>query len=302
MNGECPFCPGNENHTPKEIAAYRTNGQPPNSPDWLVRVIPERAPLLQIEGMIHREGVGMFDKISSRGASEIVVEHPDHGATWHDLPPGDIERVLWMYRERVADLYRDRQIRSILVCRSDGRAGGKITHPYSRIIGAPIIFDHIRHELVTARHYFAYKQRCLYCDIVFQESRDGVRVVEHTSQFLVYSPYASHRPFETWLVPLTHSHRFEDSSVPVMEDLARTLQRTFRRLHTVQAGIPLELTLHTAPNAAIRLRDDEWRTLSEDYHWHIEIAPTGQPQDTLGGFSVNPLPPELAANRLRLTM
>jgi UDPglucose--hexose-1-phosphate uridylyltransferase len=59
-NGVCPFCPGQEAATPPEIAAYRTNGQPPNSPAWLVRGIPDRSPLLQIEGDIHLEGVGLM--------------------------------------------------------------------------------------------------------------------------------------------------------------------------------------------------------------------------------------------------
>lgn len=295
----CPFCPGHEAETPPEIAAYRSDGQPPNSSEWLVRVIPERAPLLQIEGDIQREGIGIFDKVSGRGASEIVVETPDHGASWDALPVGDIERVLWMYRERIIDLYRDPQIRAVLVTRRERTPATHITHPFSRIIGAPIIFDDLRQELTTARQYFAYKQRCLYCDISRQERRDGLRLVIETEHFLVYTPYASRRPFETWVVPKAHFHRFEDSSPPVMLDLARVLQDVVRRLHGAQSGVPLELYIHTAPNLAMRLREDEWRTLSEDYHWHIEIAPNGLTQDAPGGFAVNSVPPEIAAMRLR---
>ncbi len=295
----CPFCPGHEAETPPEITAYRSDGQPPNSSEWLVRVIPERAPLLQVEGNIQREGLGIFDKVSGRGASEIVVETPDHGASWETLPVGEIERVLWMYRERIVDLYRDPQIRAVLVSRREPTPAARITHPFSRIIGAPIIFDDLRQELATARQYFAYKQRCLYCDIIHQERRDGQRVVIETPHFLIYTPYASSRPFETWVVPKVHCHRFEDSSPPVMLDLAGVLQIIVRRLHAAQPGAPLELSIHTAPNRGMRLRDDEWRTLAEDYHWHIEIAPSELDWQSLGGFAVNPLAPEWAAMRLR---
>ncbi len=296
---QCPFCPGHEDETPSEIAAYRSDGQPPNSSEWLVRVIPERAPLLQIEGDIQREGLGIFDRVSGRGASEIVIETTDHGARWDSLAIKDVERVLWMCRERMVDLYRDPQIRAVLVLRRERTPHARITHPFTRIIGAPIIFDDLRHELATAREYFAYKQRCLYCDIVRQESRDGVRVVMLTPYFLVYTPYASRRPYETWLLPTTHRHRFEGISPPEMADLARALQDTFRRLHTVQPGLPLDLTLHTAPNEGMRLRDDEWGSLPDDYHWHIEVSPNGQVQDGLGGFALNPVPPEVAVKRLR---
>jgi len=295
----CPFCPGHEAETPPEIAAYRSDGQPPNSADWLVRVIPERAPLLQIEGDIQREGLGMFDKVSGRGASEIVIETPDHGASWDALAVGDIERVLWMYRERIVDLYRDPQIRAVLVSRREPTPAARISHPFSRIIGAPIIFDDLRQELATAHQYFAYKQRCLYCDISRQERRDGQRVVTETPHFLVYTPYASRRSFETWVVPLTHLHRFEGSSAPGMADLAQVLQDIVRRLHAARPGVPLELCIHTGPNRGMRLRDDEWRTLADDYHWHIEIAPDGSAREAVGGFAVNPVPPEAAARRLR---
>jgi len=262
-------------------------------------VLPERVPLLQVEGDIRREGLGIFDCVSARGASEIVIECPDHNASWDLLPAQDIERVLWMYRERVEDLYRDPQIRAVLILRRERTSAARITHPFSRILGAPIIFDDLRQELATARHYFAYKQRCIYCDIVRQEREDGLRVVEETPHFTVYSPYGSHRPFETWVVPLTHRHRFEDLSPDQVVDLAQALQRTFQRLHAVQPGSPLDFRLHTAPNQGMRVRDDEWQTLPEDYHWHMEILPDGAAGETIGGFAVNPVPPEVAAKQLR---
>lgn len=301
-NGPCPFCPGREATTPSEIAAYRNNGQPANGSDWLVRVIPERAPLLQIEGDIHREGLGIFDRVSGRGASEILIEHRDHRASWDTMSAADIERILWMYRQRVEDLYRDRQIRSVLIYRRDRSTDSHIQHPFSRILGAPIVFDDIREELKAAREHYARKQRCLYCDVLRQEGCDAERVVTQTNRFLVYAPYGSRRPYETWIVPVTHRHSFADVSPPEMMELAHTLQTAMRRLHTVQPEHAVELVLHTAPNAAMRIRDDEWRSLSEDYHWHIELAPTPPTVEGIGGFRVNPVAPELAARLLRAAL
>ncbi len=298
-NGGCPFCPGHEAETPPEIAAYRTNGQYPNGSDWIVRVIPERAPLLQIEGNILREGQGIFDRVSGRGASELVIEHPEHGSAWDRLPTEAVERILWMYRERIADLYRDDQIRSILIRRRECIPQDPISHQVSRILGAPIVFDDLRRELATARLHYVYKQRCLYCDVLSQERQEGARVVQESPSFLVYTPYGSRRPFETWLVPLIHRHRFEATASEELADLARTLQVVFQRLHAVQPHVPVELTLHTAPNARMRLREDEWRSLHDDYHWHIELAPDAGAHEDVGGFAVNPVPPEEAAKRLR---
>ena len=68
---DCPFCPGNEPMTPPEIAAYRPEGSAADTAGWQVRVIPERDPYFTIEEDLVREGVGMFDRVSTRRASEI---------------------------------------------------------------------------------------------------------------------------------------------------------------------------------------------------------------------------------------
>lgn len=297
--GVCPFCPGHEAQTPNEIAAYRTNGQPPNSPEWLVRVIPERAPILQVEGNIYREGFGIFDMVTGRGASEILIEGPDHEGRWEARTPESVERIVRMYRDRIEDLYRDPQIRAALILRRERSDTTRVLHPFSRILGVPIIFEDLRRELVAARHHFALKQRCLYCDILRQESREGSRVIFQSPGFLTFTPYGSGRPFETWVLPTAHSAHFGSLSEADIADLARSLREVFRRLHVAVPQAPLDLCLHTAPNPAMRLREEEWETLPGDYHWHIEIVPGSIHPETIGGFYVNSVPPELAARKLR---
>ena len=75
--GPCVFCEGQEANDPTEIFAVRDPGTAPNTPGWRVRVLPNRFPVLRIEGKLEREGVGMFDKLSGVGAHEVVVETPE---------------------------------------------------------------------------------------------------------------------------------------------------------------------------------------------------------------------------------
>src|SRR5262245_37590915 len=112
---DCPFCPGNEVLTPAEIVAYRKEGSPPDGPDWAVRVIPEADPYFRIEWPLRREGLGLYDKITPRGATELIVESPRHDDTPASLGEAQWEQVLWMYAERLRDLKRDVAIRDILV-------------------------------------------------------------------------------------------------------------------------------------------------------------------------------------------
>ena len=49
--GLCPFCPGHEDKTPREVyVAGPLPAAPPNGPGWKVRVVPNRFPALKIRG------------------------------------------------------------------------------------------------------------------------------------------------------------------------------------------------------------------------------------------------------------
>ena len=52
----CPLCPGNENMTPPEVYVVRPTGSSPGSPDWSLRVVPNKFPALRIEGDLVRSG------------------------------------------------------------------------------------------------------------------------------------------------------------------------------------------------------------------------------------------------------
>ncbi|RKX17344.1 MAG: galactose-1-phosphate uridylyltransferase, partial [Candidatus Zixiibacteriota bacterium] len=110
----CPFCPSNEASTPPEIYAVRDNDSAPNTPGWSLRVIPNKFPALKIEGDLNREGEGIFDKMNGIGAHEVIIETPDHMKDLVDLELGQIEKVIWAYRERILDLKKDPRFKYIL--------------------------------------------------------------------------------------------------------------------------------------------------------------------------------------------
>ena len=70
----CPFCPGQERLTPREILAYRPHASEPDSPNWTVRVIPNKFPALHVEGDMGREGLGLYDRMNGIGAHEVTSQ------------------------------------------------------------------------------------------------------------------------------------------------------------------------------------------------------------------------------------
>ncbi len=297
---ECVLCPGAEGATGPEIAAYRKEGSAPNSPGWQIRVVPEVDAYFRIEHDLVREGVGMYDKITPRGASEIIIESPRHDDMPATMGEEQIEAVLWMYRDRLIDLKRDSQIRDVLVSRHHRKPGVRVHHPYSRVTAIPIAFDETREELRKAREYYQYKRRCLYCDIVRQEIAAEERVINATGHFVVFVPYAPRVPLETWILPRLHGCLFEEALThDTAQDLARLLSAYFRTLVAGFGDPSWELALHSAPNLGMKILQSEWATVRDDYHWHIEIVAQPERANRVGGIYVNELPPEEVAARLR---
>jgi len=297
--GLCPFCPGNEHLTPPEIVAYRPPGSRRDGPGWQVRVIPERDPYFRIEEELVREGVGMYDRVSTRGASEIVVEDPDHGATLAGMEEERVGRVLWMYRDRILDLKRDSQIRSVVVTRRHGKAGARIRHPYSRVLATPIVFDDLRAELAQAREYYTYKRRCVHCDMVREELQTGQRVVRATPHFVAFVPYAARAAHELRVLPRRHACTFEEVTPDEVRDLAGLLRGLLAVVAKTLGDPPYELVLHTAPNLQVKVLQGEWDTVARDYHWHLEIVPGPEGRRAIAGIAVNETFPEEAARALR---
>lgn len=295
----CPFCPGNESLTPQEIVAYRPAGSQPNEPGWQVRVIPEVDPYFKIEEELVREGVGMFDRISARGASEIILEGPGHEVTLPAMDEDQLARVLWMYRDRIQDLKRDTKIRNVVVTRRHGKAGARIRHPYSRVLAAPVIFDEIRTELAQAREYYAYKRRCVYCDTAREELATGERLVRVTTHFVAFVPYAVGASFQHRVLPRRHACAYEDVSSAEVADLARLLRDLLGGMAKALGDPPYEMVLHTAPNLQVKILQDEWDTIARDYHWHLDITPNPERRSSVAGIAINETFPEDAARILR---
>jgi len=293
---ECPFCPGQEALTPPEVLAYRQNGGGANSSDWVVRVVPNKFPALQVEGGLDREGDGMFDRMNGIGAHEVIIETPDHDKTFASMSEPEIERVLSAYRERLLDLKQDRRLRYILVFKNQGAtAGATLEHAHSQLIALPVVPDFVREEIEGARRHFEAKERCVFCDIVRQEMASGTRVIQENADIVALAPYAPRFPFETWLLPRRHASRFEDAPRHEYESLARLLKSVLVRIDRALESPAYNLIVHSAP-----FNDANHTT--DHYHWHVEILP--KLARTAGfewgtGFYINPTSPEEATRVLK---
>lgn len=303
-DGECPFCEGREDQTPPEIFAIRKESSQPNKSGWDVRVVPSKTPFLRVEGDLNRHGRGLYDVMGGVGAHEVLLETPKHIANIADLDDTQIAKVVTCWIDRFADLSRDERFKYVLVFKNYGWAsgGGRIRHSRTQLIATPVTPKRVKEELVGAKKYYEAHERCIFCDLIRQEIQSKDRVVLEHDGFIAITPFASRFPFEIWILPKQHNCDFSTLSVENRLNLARTLKKVLKKLKLGLDDPPYNFVLHTSPLRHKRSKAGYWKTIEDDYHWHIEIiprltSPAGFEWGT--GFYICPISPEETAKFLR---
>lgn len=298
----CPFCEGRESQTPPEVYAIRSKPSGVNQPGWDVRVVPSVTPFLKIEGELERRGKGLYDLTNGIGAHEMIVETNQHTANMADLSEENISKIVTAYVDRIVDLEKDVRFKYVLIFKNYGwsAGGGRVRHSRSQLIATPINPKRVKEELVGAREYYEYHERCIFCDLIKQELDSKDRLILDLDGFIAIAPFASRFPFEIWILPKKHSCDFVKLDTQQRIGLARILKKSLLKLKKGLNDPPYNYILHTAPFR--REKAGYWKSIDYDYHWHIEITPrltrvAGFEWGT--GFYICPVPPENAAKFLK---
>ena len=203
------------------------------------------------------------------------MENARHDRHLWNADDREIEEYLALCGKRIEDLKGDVRFKYVSVFKNFGPySGQEFDHPTSEIVATTFVPRRVLYELRAAKQHYQVKERCVFCDILAQEQQQKSRVMEVRGDYIAACPYASRVPYETWIAPRNHEAYFERMVLKsgAMRDLAALLRRTLSRIRTVADGF--HMVLHTSPNT---LHKSEtlgfWKTIDDDYHWHIEILP-----------------------------
>lgn len=271
---------------------------------WQVRVIAHPDPLYRIEGEPGRFAEGMYDKMGAIGAHEVVIETRQHDKRMSQFSDDEIDRVLSIWAARITDLKKDSRFKYVSIFKNQGAlAGEEWSHAHSQITATIFVPRRLKYELSASHEWYKDKERCIFCDMVRQEEKLGKRIVDVQGDYYALCPYASRVPFETWLMHRRHNHLFEQPrSGSNRRHLAALLGRVLRRLERVAPAF--HMVVHTSPNTRSKKGElaGYWKTLADDYHWHIEILPiveTRSKSYSIKEVYFNAVLPEHAAEKLR---
>ncbi len=284
----CAFCSGNEHMTPPETMRI-TRGDA-----WQVRVFANKYPAFSACGSTERKVAGLYRSMKGVGVHEVIVETPKHNATVATMPLADVSDIVRAYRERYRAAIADERVALVIIFENHGpSAGSSLGHPHSQLIGTPLVPTHIRYRSEEARVYYDDVGKCVFCQMMDFERRDGERMVWESDLYVAFTPYASGAPYEVWILPKRHASSFGDTSDEEVVGFAKALKTVLAKVYHGLKDPDYNFVIRSTP------KDQQ---SAPGFHWYVKFMPklAQQAGFELGtGMYVNTTLPEHNAKFLR---
>jgi UDPglucose--hexose-1-phosphate uridylyltransferase len=287
----CPFCPGNEAMAPSEVLKYQDS----EDKGWRIRVFNNKFPALTpMDSATRCEKENFYFGMGGIGVHEVIVETPLHNQPLALMDDSGVYDVLLACQDRYKALIQLPYVKSVVIFKNHGPAAGtSLEHPHSQLVAAPIVPRHFRIRHEVAIRYYDDTGRSLYLDLLEHELKQGKRVVTENKDFVAFQPYASRRPFETWIVPRALQASFRDVTPQSLTSLANILRLILLKLYRGLKNPDFNYVIDSAPSG------DENNNY---YLWHLRIVP--RIVEVAGfeigsGIYINPAIPEETAQFMK---
>jgi len=253
----CPLCPTEPGGFPTEAP----------EPAYDIVVFQNRFPSLQpIPPAPAAEGTELYPVEPARGLCEVVLYSPNHTSTLANEPVTQIYKLIKVWTDRFRELGQLDYVKYVFIFENKGASVGvTLHHPHGQIYAYPFVPPRVAKELEQSRSFQEETGRCLLCDIIKEERREGRRIVIENESFAVYIPFFARWPYEVHVSAKRHIQALTDFD----ESERRSLAITLKQLLVAYDGLfdlsfPYMMVMHQRPS------DGEDYSY---YHFHIEFYP-----------------------------
>jgi len=253
----CPLCPTKPGGFPTEVP----------EPDYDIVVFENRFPSLRPDPPPPAvEGTELYPVRPGQGVCEVVLYTPHHKATLADEPVEQIHKLVQVWTDRFRELEARDFVEYVFIFENKGEAiGVTLHHPHGQIYAYPFIPPRVARELEQMSVHHLKTGRCLVCDIVAEERRDGRRIVAENNSFVAFIPFSARYPYEVHICSSRHLQALTDMSDEEGRDLAEMLKTILVAYdHLFNLSFPYMMVLHQRPSDGGGY---------EHYHFHIEFYP-----------------------------
>jgi UDPglucose--hexose-1-phosphate uridylyltransferase len=171
-----------------------------------------------------------------------------------------------VWTDRFRELSEHEFIKYVFIFENKGEAiGVTLNHPHGQIYGFPYIPPKIERELEQSRTHQEKTGRCLICDILIDERKDGRRVVCENDSFTAIVPFFAKYPYEVHIYSRRHLQALTDLSAGEQHELAAILKTVLVKYDNLfDYSFPYMMVFHQRPTDGANYGY---------YHFHIEFYP-----------------------------
>jgi UDPglucose--hexose-1-phosphate uridylyltransferase len=261
----CPLCPTAPGAFPTEV---------PES-DYEIVCFENKFPSLQHPAPKPSvESTDLYRVRPAEGICEVLCYTPRHSGTLTDATLQEMRNLVEVWADRFQELGSKDFIEYVLIFENKGKEiGVTLTHPHGQIYAFPFIPPKIQRELQSARNHMSRTGRCLFCDIIDEELRDGRRLVVENDSFLAVIPFFARFPYEVYVFPRRHHQNilsFEERERDHFANILKVVLQKYDNLWGI--SLPYMMIMHQAPTDG---RDYGY------YHFHVEFHPPNRTKTKL---------------------
>jgi UDPglucose--hexose-1-phosphate uridylyltransferase len=284
----CPFCPGS-GKVPEEYDVHLYSN------DFPTFKTPPYTPIV--------EGTELFQVQPSVGVCDVVLYTPEHNTTLARLPVDHIVKLIRLWKARFEELAAREEIHYVFEFENKGEViGVTMPHPHGQIYAFSFIPPKIQTELDSAKAHQERTGRCLFCDIIAEERKDGRRIVGENEDFLLVLPFYARFPYEVHIFSKRHLQdvsQFEEREIRSLAEILKCILLKYDNLYGF--SFPYMMVIHQGPTDG---KDYDY------FHFHIEFYPPHRSETKLkylagcesgAGTFINDSSPEEKAELLRTT-
>jgi UDPglucose--hexose-1-phosphate uridylyltransferase len=243
-----------------------------------------------------------FESGAPGGAAEVVVYTDQHDGSFGTLHPERAEDLMWVWRQRYAELGARDDVDYVMIFENRGvEVGVTLHHPHGQIYGYPFM------PPVPAAEHAADERLggCVPCELLRRELADGERTLIESDGVVAYVPHAARWAYEVHVAMREHRPSLLECEPQELRELSVVLQALQRGYDALfEHPFPYVMVVHQAPTAGDAGQAPAGSQLRQG-HLHVEFYPPLRTADKLkflagseqgaGTFISDTLPEETAA-------
>ena len=285
---ECHLCPGN----------VRANGS--RNPDYRdTYVFSNDFPALTSSHHVLDAQDEIFRAMPAAGEARVVCFSPHHSYTLPQLSEQEVMRVIDVWCSEAAELSSSYDYVQIFENKGT-MMGCSSPHPHSQIWASDFVPTQVAIEDARQAEWFNSRGSKLLDEVIAQEEREEVRIVDRNERWIAIVPWWAAWPFEILLIARDDVQSLPELRPEAREALSSMLRRiTARYDRLFSTSFPYSMGWHQAPGTSSQ--PEAWRLHA---HFYPPLLRSASVRKFMVGYEMlaepqRDLTPEQAAARLR---